>query len=184
MDMLTTSSWPPFFGQSYAWIAVLVPCALSLLVLLSLRRLSLRLDAALLVGASLLVSWFTRWWSVDADYAGLHIYPAAAMLFLFFWCKHLAAPSLHAAIARGAVIAAFTWVTLFAVDIFGCLVVPTCSLVYTGGAGWTDQLVLGPALAMGGALLCWLAGRVESAIAPPLSHQTPLLESSRAHQDQ
>ena len=150
-----------FVGTGYAWGTVLGPAVLSLSSCIALRRVALRVDVALAFVAGLLVSWLTRRWSLIPGDAGLHIFPAAALAFCLLWGRNMSMRPLRDAVVWGAVFASYSWASIFAVDVVGCLGETECSLVNTGGSGWLDTLVLGPTLAMLGTLMCWVAGRLE-----------------------
>jgi hypothetical protein len=143
-----------YFFHGYAWTAVVVPGALSVVALAACRSVAFRWPVIAAMLMSLLVSWFTRIWTD----AGLQILPTAAVLLLGVWGVEMLhyAPTVRRTLARGAVSAAWTWVTLFAVDVGGCLVEAQCYLNDTGGAGFLDGLVVSPILAA--ALVVTLAG--------------------------
>ncbi len=143
-----------YFFHGYAWTAVVVPGILSLVALAACRGMAFRRPVIAAVLTSLLVSWCTRIWTD----AGLHIFPAAAVLLLVVWGADLLrhAPTVRRMLACAAISAAWTWITLVIVDVGSCFAEAQCHLNDTGGSGFLDGLVVSPTLAA--ALVVALAG--------------------------
>ena len=136
-----------------AWVALVIPGLLSAVTLARTRAVSLTGLMLIAVMAGLAISWTTRRW----DASGLRILPAAMVIIAAMSIPEFTDGTWQRAARRGAVIAAWVWVSTLIVDVLGCFVEHDCHIRDTGAAGLLDGLVIGPVAGLVLALLLWCA---------------------------
>ena len=152
-----------FMQSHHLWVAVVVPGVLSALALWAMRAEAFTGDMLVAVLCGLLIAWmFRRWYA-----AGLHILPAAMVSIAAISGAEFIDGSCWRSLRRGALIAAWVWVTTLAVDLLECYGDAQCRMQDTGGDGLLDGLVMGPLASIALSLLVWtLLGRGGKKSAP------------------